>query len=329
MQELQCIDCIVNFFETENDTSIRDFIFDLLFGDFYHQHSVKFTLQLLFSYAISLEAEKTLETVSKWIITNIGNEVIQTIFEQIVQDHFLLYNNPDKSRIPDNLINLCTVSPLFASLFMSIILDMLANEMIKNEDKFLLKMFSLIEIWIEKNSLIPLLAYQTNLSHFSSYMLNPVPGLLYTTILYPVKHFVECAKSKHEFGIQQFQQLESLVFKVHLISLKLVNDLSNLIAIGGQENFKLLNIKNLECIEKRLSEYLIQCQSFNEPILMTDCKKLISDSFERLAQMVQLCLQYGFTNCSKIDIKNLFSNLIRNISMTNDSVCLMEIVLIE
>ena len=328
MQELQCIDCIVNFFETENDTGIRDFIFELLFGDFYHQHSAKFTLQLLFSYAMSLEAQKSLETASKWIITNIGNEVIQTIFEQIVQDHFLLYNNPDRSQIPENLTNLCTVSPLFASLFMSIILDMLANEMIKNEDKFLFKMFSLIEIWIEKNSLIPVLAYQTNLSHFSSYMLNPLPGLLYTTVLYPIKHFIECLKSDQEIGRQKFQQLDSLVFKAHLISLKLVNDLSNLIGSSGQDNFKILSIKNLECIEKRLDEYLIQCQSSNEPI-PSNCKRLICESFERLAQMVQLCLQYGFTNCSKIEIKNLFSNLIGNISKNNDGVCLMELVLLE
>ena len=328
MQELQCIDCIVNFFETENDTGIRDFIFELLFGDFYHQHSAKFTLQLLFSYAMSLEAQKSLETASKWIITNIGNEVIQTIFEQIVQDHFLLYNNPDRSQIPENLTNLCTVSPLFASLFMSIILDMLANEMIKNEDKFLFKMFSLIEIWIEKNSLIPVLAYQTNLSHFSSYMLNPLPGLLYTTVLYPIKHFIECIKSDQEIGRQKFQQLDSLVFKAHLISLKLVNDLSNLIGSSGQDNFKILSIKNLECIEKRLDEYLIQCQSSNEPI-PSNCKRLICESFERLAQMVQLCLQYGFTNCSKIEIKNLFSNLIGNISKNNDGVCLMELVLLE
>lgn len=327
MQELQCIDCIVNFFESENDPSIRDFIFDLLFGDFYHQQTVKFTLQLLFSYAISLEAQKTLETVSKWVITNIGNEVIQTIFEHLVIDHFLLYNNPDNSKISENLVNLCTISPLFASLFMSIILDMLANEMIKNEDKFLFKMFSLIEIWIEKNSLLPLLAYQTNLSHFSSYMLNPLPGLLYTTVLYPIKIFFETVKLSPELTNERLTQLDSLVFKVHLLSLKLINDLSNMLS-AGQENFKLLNLKNLESIQKRLDDFSCQIL-FKDEAISDACKKILFESFERLSQIIQLCLKYGFTNSTKIEIGNLFSSLIGKISSYTDSICLMEMVLAD
>lgn len=326
MQELQCVDCIVNFFENESDGSIRDFIFDLLFGDFYHQQSSKFILQLLFSYAISLEAQKTLESSSKWIITNIGNEIIQNIFEQLVKDHFLLYHASERDEIQQNLINLCTNSPLFASLFMSIILDMLANEMIKNQEKFLRKMFELIEIWIEKNPSIPLLAYETSLTHFSSYMLNPLPGLLYTTILYPMKSFIDILQTEStDKIIEKIQEMDSMVFKVHLISLKLIKDFSNSLG-SGQEHFKLLNSKNLESIQKRLEDYSLQIELRNKENISILFEKLLFECLERLAQMLELCWQYGFTNCTKAEIRNMFSKLIRNISH-NESTSLMEIVL--
>ena len=72
MQELQCADCIMNFLETEKEANVRDYIFELLFDDI-HQVSTKFILQLLLSYSLSLEAQKTLECISKWIIINIGS----------------------------------------------------------------------------------------------------------------------------------------------------------------------------------------------------------------------------------------------------------------
>lgn len=326
MQELQCVDCIVNYFENEPEAVIRDFIFDLLFGDFYHQQSTKFILQLLFSYAISLEAQKTLESASKWIITNIGNEIIQNIFEQLVKDHFLLYYTPDSGVIQQNLANLCNYSPLFASLFMSIILDMLANEMIKNQEKFLKKMFTLIEIWIEKNPSIPLLAYKTNLSDFSSYMLNPLPGLLYTTILYPIKNLIDYLQLESvEKIVEKIQEIDSMVFKVHLISLKLIKDFSNTVSTG-KEIFKLLNLKNLESIQKRLEDYSSQIVMKNNENISRLYEKVLFECLERLAQMLELCWQYGFTNCTKSEIRNMFSKLIGNVSQ-NETTSLMEIVL--
>jgi hypothetical protein len=89
MQELQCADCIMNFLETEKEPQVRDYVFELLFEDI-HQVSTKCILQLLLSYSLSLEARNTLECISKWLIMNIGNEIIQNMFDQLITDHFLL-----------------------------------------------------------------------------------------------------------------------------------------------------------------------------------------------------------------------------------------------
>lgn len=316
MQELQCVDCIVNYLENEKEANIRDYVFDLLFSDIYHQLSTKFILQLLFSYAISLEAQKTLECASKWIITNIGNEIIQNIFEQLVKDHFLLAYSPDSNLIQPNLINMCQISPLFSSLFMSIVLDMLANDLIRNQEKFLKKLSDLFEIWIEKNPMLPLLAYKSNLSHFSSYMLNPLPGLVYMTVIYPLKNFLENPNVDKE-------QVNEMALKIHLISLKLIKDLSS--SSGSiNDSFKLLNLKNLESISKRIDEFVSQAQNLNskEKSSFTD---LLNESLERLAQLLELCWQYSVICCSKSECLSLFSKLFRNDK--KDDICLMEIVL--
>jgi hypothetical protein len=78
MQLLQCVDCIVNFFESLNEArEMSDFIFDILFGDIYQiQNHV---LIMLSSYAISVEAKNTLECLSKWIIMNIGILLIRLV----------------------------------------------------------------------------------------------------------------------------------------------------------------------------------------------------------------------------------------------------------
>ena len=127
MQTLQCVDCIVNYFEGEKESNIRDFMFDLLFGDIYQIEN--HILILLSSYAISLESKNTLECLSKWIIMNIGNEIIQNIFHELVKDHFLLtYESAVDSQKPkDCLVKLCDTCPLFSSLFIAIVLDMQAK----------------------------------------------------------------------------------------------------------------------------------------------------------------------------------------------------------
>jgi hypothetical protein len=122
MQELQCADCIMNFLETERDSHVRDYIFELLFDDSFS--ITKHILQSLLSYSISLEAQNTLECISKWIIINIGNEIMQSIFNQLIRDHFLL-SLDDNEYPPQNLVNLARIAPLFASLFITVILDML------------------------------------------------------------------------------------------------------------------------------------------------------------------------------------------------------------
>ncbi len=185
MQELQCADSILNFLETEHEPDIRDYIFELLFDDI-HQVSTKYILQLLLSYAISLEAQNTLECISKWVAMNIGNEIIQNIYNQLIRDHFLLV--VDENEQPtQNLINLARISPLFASLFMTIVLDMLPNNLITNHEKSLTKLFNLFDIWISQNPILPILAYRANLSHTSVYLFNPLPGLLYISVVLPIK----------------------------------------------------------------------------------------------------------------------------------------------
>jgi hypothetical protein len=253
MQELQCVDCILNFLETEIDTNIRDRVFDLLFGDIYNEVSNKFILQLLLSYAISLGADKTLDCISKWILLNIGNEIMENLFDQLVKDHFLLMDtkSDDPMNGPqDYLTVLADKSPIFASLFMTLILDMISNNILTNREKSLKKLFQLFELWIDINPMLPLLAFKSNLSHTSSYMLNPVPGFLYITVVYPLKNALECMEmhrfnkdiqvstieqeieqnkvfldEKRSLCEQMATSLDELANKVHLISLKLIKDL--------------------------------------------------------------------------------------------------------
>jgi hypothetical protein len=172
MQELQCVDCIMNFLENEKESSIREYIFELLFDDI-HQVSTKFILQSLMSYSISLEAQKTLDCISKWIIINIGNEIIQNIFDQLITDHFLLVDEAADqiTKVNQSLVNLAVRSPLFACLFMTIVLDMLPNNLISNHEKCLPKLVNLFSIWIEKNPMIPILAFRSNLTHTMQNML--------------------------------------------------------------------------------------------------------------------------------------------------------------
>ena len=283
MQELQCTDCILNFLEKETDM-YRDKMFELLFDDI-HQANTKFILQSLLSYAITLESAKTIDCIARWISINIGNEIIQNIIDQLIFEHFLLVNE-NEPYPTKNLINLANISPLFASLFMAIILDMLPNNVITKPNKCLQVLFNLFEIWIEKNPLLPLLAYKTNLNHASSYMLNPLPGFIYILVIYPLKIAFECFDSHYKLNQKQKKKIEfenflkiltfadkqknacksnaenaqNLVEKVNMITLKFVRNLSNLRestpdALKSAEAFKILNLKNLEFICKRLDEF--------------------------------------------------------------------------
>ena len=369
MQELQTADCILNFLESEKDPVIRDYVFDLLFADLlYHQLSSKFILQLLISYAISLKAQNTLECTSKWIIMHIGNELTQNLFNELLKDHFLLAYESDADRPQENLVNLSQICPLFTSLFITIVLDMLANNLVKQHEKILKKLFNLFEIWIEKNPTFPFMAYKSNIGHPSSYMLNPLPGLVYLTTIYPFKNLLDSLKSftknverrlgnseteiqsepsiiEQEFSLfsKSVLSLDDLVSKVHLICLKIIKDLSNYISSQsiGSDSFKLLNLKNIESLNKRIEEFSISIDK--ESLIAKEIEiksnhklssdhiglafnKILDESLERLAQLLGSCWEFGFINCSKEECRNLFKKYFSKSEQLND-ISLMEVIL--
>jgi hypothetical protein len=145
MQELQSIDCIRNYLKSESDQNIRELVFDVLFSD--ELSATSPSLLILTSYAMSLECTATLECVANWVMHNIGNEIVSTIFNRLVYEHFLLESSLDNR---DAIKSLGQRSPIFASLFMTIVLDMFSNDSIKYENNFdcLNKLFNAFEIWV-------------------------------------------------------------------------------------------------------------------------------------------------------------------------------------
>lgn len=356
MQTLQCVDCIVNYFEGEKESNIRDFMFDLLFGDIYQIEN--HILILLSSYAISLESKNTLECLSKWIIMNIGNEIIQNIFHELVKDHFLLtYESAVDSQKPkDCLVKLCDTCPLFSSLFIAIVLDMQAK--LGGHEKCLKKLFDLFEIWISKNKLLPLLAYKSNISHACSYLLNPLPSLFYVTVIYPFKSFVNSfdtlvnnthvkliklnkmklitnSKINEESTLnedfQAFEKnqstLEELSFRIHFVTLKLIKELAN--NLSG-EKLKLLNLKHVESIIKQIDELTTLCinksnMNLNLTLrIRSSFNRVLADCLDRLAQLLEICWKHDFVTCSKLEIKQLYLKSIKYKHESNSNVALLE-----
>ena len=347
MQELQCVDCIMKFFESESNFQVRDFMFDLLFSDIYQ---VKSVLTVLMSFAISLEAQNTLDCISKWIIANIGNELVQTMINQIIKDHFVLtVNKADQQTEADTFINpslvaLVNRSPLFASLFMTITLDMLPNELLLHPDKCLPKMLKLFEVWIEKNDMLPVIAYKSNMLHASAYMLNPLPGLIYITVIHPLKNYtdqVTTTPDLHSNLLDKLAKSNEFADKVHYITLKILRDLSNTLEstkVKQLDQFKLLTINHLEFVCKQIGEAEqklkdhIERQGLQEisDKLTSGFRQLFNDSLDKLAQVLELSSQYGFIVNAKAEIRNVFSSFIRNQpqEMTSlDPNCLLEIIL--
>jgi hypothetical protein len=387
MQELQCVDSIVSFLEREKETNVRDAVFSILFDDL---SSTKFILQLLVSYAMSTEAPRTLECVSKLITGNIGNDsIVHFIFDKLIKDHFLLAYEPNTDTPQDNIIKIAHVSPYFASLFMAILLDMLTRDLIIMPSKCLKKMFNLFEIWIEKNSMLPMYALTLNLQHSNSAVFNPMPGLMYTTIIYPFKNFIECLKSftknvqtkvdkvkeqermqmsesnqededesasyslimEHEFKrfVQEILNLDDLVSKVHFLSLKLLKDLSTFLnnqvmaTAISRDSFKLISLKNIDAISRCIEQFnkLIDEQrtiqsklilninsnhKFNSENIKITFDKIQDGCLERLAQLLGLCFEFGFVECEKTALRDIFSGYFHNRSdQSNPS--LLEIIL--
>lgn len=348
MQELQCADCIMNFLETEREPQIRDFIFDLLFDDI-HQVSTKYILQLLLSYSISLEAQNTLECISKWIIINIGNELIQSLFNQLIRDHFILVLNETEQKPAANLINLARICPLFSSLFMAIVLDMLANNLISNHEKCLNKLFNLFEIWISRDPTLPLLAYRANSSHASSYLFNPLPGLLFVSVVYPIRCALECyethknetltgtsllsttinkrkqlVEKRIESCEKDSHNLEDLSSKVHFISLKLIKDLESLQL--NLNEFKLINLKHIETMRRVFDDLNTAVSDTNKQTIncyhsVKSLSKIREECLDKLAQFLEICWQLEFISCKKREVRDLL------LSTNYDQESLLSIIL--
>jgi hypothetical protein len=297
MQELQCVDCIVTFLEGEADTNTRDLMFDLLFTNTMSQSSttqvqasIKQTLQLLASYAISLEASRTLESLAKWLSLNIGNEFTQVLINKLLKDHFLLIHT---SRTCLNLVQSC---PVFSSLFMTIVLDMLANDTLilhESQDKMIEKLVVLFENWLQRNLTLPLLAYRLNQTHSSSYMFNPVPSLFHLICVYPLKS-------------TQAMIDDRLITSLHLATIKLIQTvaLKNGLFEDTGKIGCLISLNSVEMVLKRINE------------AATSSKQLISAHQEnlalnRLAQLLIIAFRAPFLiNFTPQQFREVFSRYV-------------------
>lgn len=302
MQELQCVDCITNFLENETDASVRDFVFDLLFNQAATgqssssstSHSVNLSssqrvLQLLISYAISLEAKHTLECLAKWIVLNIGNEFIQFLFNQLIKDHLLLVYSSQQNAdsFQGCFLNLVDQSPMFASLFLTITCDMLANDSILSDNsKIVHKLLKLYQEWLDKNPLLPLYVYRLNQTHPSSYMFNPLPAFLHLICIYPLK-----SSLVDKYGSDE----QLLIAEIHLHMLKLVQylavsaeDPSSEWAFlkSSKQTSSLISLNNLELIFKQM----VTLKSANQSGIV-DIER---ESINRLAQLLIVCVGSGF-----------------------------------
>ncbi len=349
MQELQCADCIMNFLETEKEAQVREYVFDLLFEDI-HQVSKKHILQLLLSYSLSMEARQTLDCISKWLIINIGNEIIQNIFDQIITDHFLLLNRDATDASPPNLVNLAVISPLFSSLFMTICLDMLSSGLVTNHDKCLGKLFALFSAWLEKNPMIPVIAFKANLSHTMHNIFNPLPGLLYTTVIYQFKECLECfennsvlrSEKQVQACVRRFQRLDEEIDRVQLLTLKLFKDIANIIQstkLFGPDVFKLLSVKHLENIGRRFEDLSGRFEALAEGGKnkgngcqgVESLRTVREECLERLAQILEACWQYDFATCTKSECKGVLKaacfNLRQDTADFDEDMSLLSMVL--
>jgi hypothetical protein len=258
------------------------------------------------------------------------------------------------------LVKLCDTCPLFSSLFMTIVLDMQAK--IGGHDKCLKKLFDLFEIWINKNKLLPLLAYKSNITHACSYLLNPLPSFFYVTVIYPFKSFVNSfdtlvnnthvkliklnkmklitnsetiddSSLNEDFQVFEKNQstLEELSFRIHFVILKIIKEFGNNLG----EKFKLLNLKHVESIIKQIDE--LTTQSINKSNMnlnltlriRSSFSRVLTDCLDRLAQLLEICWKHDFVTCSKLEIKQLYLKSIKYKHESNSNVALMENITIN
>ena len=281
------------------------------------------------------------------------------MFDQLVKDHFLLADG-ERQRA---LLTLCDTCPLFCSLFVAIVLDMLANSSSLAPsssvcDKCAPRLVDVFAEWTSRHKMLPLLAFNTNMAHSSSYMLNPVPGLVYMSVVYPLKTFVERLRARRmplagSVGSQDASgggdtskpvltsDLDELAFKVHIMELRLIRDLANMEGVAAaaanspaNSPFKLVTLKHLENLSKQIDELsAISMQMSGGGGGATHeqrddaFERLLAEAMERLAQMLELCWQNEFISCTRGEVKQLFLNKTSRANNATREVSFMEIVL--
>jgi hypothetical protein len=118
--------------------------------------------------------------------------------------------------------------------------------------------------------MLPFLALKSSSTIHS--MLNPLPGLLFLTVIYPFSNFIECLKTftrnvqnhngtmELEFKtfVQSVLNLDDLVSKIHFMSLKLTKNFheSQLEAKAIQ----LLNFEHFESMASRINQFNISIE---------------------------------------------------------------------
>lgn len=295
--------------ESERDEKCREFLFDLLFSSTTPLSvDSKSYLILLISYSVSLVAKNTLDAVSRWILLNVNNNVVDNLFHSLIKDQFML-----RLGKPQNLINLAHASPLFASIFISIVIERLASHLTTSNSlnlplvDCLGQVLELFDAWFTFNPGLPLIAIKQSLNaRLNSNRLNIVDNLVRIAFIYPLR--MESSGQSGNLKANQFFISSSLVFldllteeyteRSHLFCMKLLLGLRDL-SITGELN--ILDMKTLETLLKRLDELEANRGRENDQIWL----KLRSESLERLVECLELCWKYRMSQVNKKEAKVL------------------------
>ncbi len=297
MQDLQCIDTLVNYFETESDIRVRQLIFDLIFSDIiYNPNELTFKNNLLttfISYGISLQSKQTLDCLTQWLQLNLSstNEELLTnnLFSIIIDDHFLFQNNT-------SLDSLAQQTPSFTSIFILITLNTIVKTSLKLKNLIISNFLKVLNSCLKINYQLPILIYTQNI--LSTTNINPFHGILYLTILYPLDLYQDSS-----IGESEKSCLYEIIENLHLICLKLIQELLNMdktkLANRNEQAIKILSLNHAFFIENFFNNYL----KVNENNLNL---VLFNESLDKLAQVLQICLFKDALQFSKFDIKNMF-----------------------
>lgn len=145
---------------------------------------------------------------------------------------------------------------------------------------------------VNKNASLALMAFKSNVSHVGSYMLNPLPGLMYVSIVYPLKTF-------------ESQTSEELSSRVHLMSLRIIQDLASSSNQTSESTLNLIQLSTIERIFKKVSD-LYRSVASVKPDLGDKFTRLFDKSMENLGQLLIMCSRFGLMGFGSDEVKNLY-----------------------